>query len=181
LPPLFAELSYDIIDVFQEAPDIFGMVGELHPDAGENGHLASVRTRAHSLPQFERDRLEDMVAQMLESYGVTAPPVPIEAIVRGLPLHRAQDVASASPQERLGLAKRLIEKVGHSFWALERGYCGPEGFEPARIEYAARALLLPRAWILGMPRRLQRTWALSHRYGVSELVSASRLQDLELC
>ena len=181
LPPLFAELGYDVVDVFQETPDIFSMVDELHPDAGEEGGWASMRARGHPIPQFERDILEEMVAQMLEGYGVTAPPVPIEAIVRGLPMHRAQDVALASAQERLGLAKRLIEKVGHSFWALERGYCGPEGFELPHIEYAARALLLPRTWILEMPQRLQRAWALSHRYEVSEQVGMSRLHDLELC
>jgi len=180
LPPLFAELGYDVVDVFQETPDIFSIVGELHPDAGEDGGWASVRAR-HSLGQFERKKLEEMAVQMLEGYGVTAPPVPIEAIVRGLPLQRAQEVATVSVQDRLSLAERLIEKVGHSFWALERGYCGPEGFEPLCIVYAARALLLPRPWVLEMPQRLQRPWALAHRYQVAESVGVSRLQDLELC
>ena len=181
LPPLFAELGYDVIDVFQETPDIFGMVDELRPDAGEDGDWAAVQARGDQLAQFERDKLEEMVTQMLEGYGVTTPPVPIEAIVRGLPRHRAQEVAPASDQERLGLAEKLIEKVGHSFWTLERGYCGPEGFDLPHIEYAARALLLPRAWILEMPQRLRRSWALSHRYRVSEKVGSLRLQDLELC
>lgn len=183
LPPMFAELSYDTVDVFEEAPDLFATVGELRADAGEeqfhrlveiDPQLAA-RQRLH---QVEQDMLEEMVYGMVYSYGTTEPPVPVEAMAAGRRPDAASPIETAAPHERLRIAAQVIERLGRSAWAVERGYCGPEGFTPPQIEYAARALLLPRQWLLQTPASLRRPWALAHRYVVPEETAMLRLYDL---
>jgi hypothetical protein len=181
LPPLFGELGYDVVDVFEETPDIFGLVSDLHPDAGEESFSegGSVPFR-QQLTKEQREALEKMVLGMIQSYRTTEPPVPVEAIATGLRPSQASSVETAPAHDRLQLAERTIERLGHSLWAVERGYCGPEGFTPAQVQYAARALLMPRTWLLDIPKALLRPWALAHRYAVSEETATLRLYDLSL-
>ncbi len=179
LPPLFRELSFDTVDVFEESPAVFGLVSDLRPDAGEEALSGQGETAAvPQLSEGEREALEEMVYGMIQSYGTTEPPVPVEAIAAGLRPDRAGDVPTAPAHDRLLLAERTIQRLGHSVWAVERGYCNPEGFTPAQIEYAARALLLPRPWLTRTPRALLRSWALAHRYGVPEATAMLRMYDL---
>ena len=39
LPPMFAEISYSYVDVFEEEPQLFIRIRELRPDAGEKPAL----------------------------------------------------------------------------------------------------------------------------------------------
>jgi hypothetical protein len=177
LPPMFRELSYDTLDVFQSAPNVFGVISDVHPDAGEIPvSIAAVSTQ--DLTITEQEALEEMAQTMLQGYGVTEPPVPIEAIAVGARPDRAHTISRASSRDRLQLAERTVQRLGSSVWAVERGYCSPEGFTPAQIKYGARALLLPRAWLIKTPRALLRTWALAHRYAVPEEAARARLYDL---
>lgn len=179
LPPLFKELSYDTVDVFEETPGTFALVSDLHPDAGEepNPELDEI-TPTLQLPKVEQEMLEEMVSGMLQSYGTTGPPVPIEAIAAGLRPDRAGEVETAPPHDRLHLAEQTIQRLGRSVWAVEKGYCGPEGFTPEQVQYAARALLLPRPWLAKTAQALLRPWALAHRYAVPEETAMLRLYDL---
>jgi hypothetical protein len=184
LPPLFAELSYDTIDVLQEVPHIFDRVSELRPDAGERSLSRLVDTdprlaARQKLHRVKQEMLEEMVYGIIYSYGTTRPPVPIEAMTAGRRPGSTGDVETAPPHERLHMARQLIEQLGRSNWAVERGYCSSRGFTPAQIEYAARALLLPRQWILKTSKALRRPWALAHRYAVPEETVMLRLHDLE--
>jgi hypothetical protein len=183
LPPMFAELSYSVIDVFEEQPEAFGLVSELRPDAGERSlpRLADTDPRLavqRDLRQVEQELLEEMVYGMIYSYGLTAPPVPIEAMAAGLRPESASNTCAASPGERVRITEGLIERLGHTSWALQRGYCGPEGFTPNQIQYAARALLLPRHWLRDEPLHSQQPAALAGRYVVSEEIAMLRLHDL---
>ena len=179
LPPLFKELSFETVDVFEESPDAFGLISNLRPDAGEQAFSEPDETAAMPhLSEVEREALEKMVHGMIQSYGTTEPPVPVEAIAAGLSPDKVGDVETAPGHDRLLLAERTIQRLGRSVWAVERGYCGPEGFTPAQIEYAARALLLPRHWLTRTPRALLRSWALAHRYGVPEATATLRMNDL---
>jgi hypothetical protein len=184
LAPLFAGLSYSTIDVFEENPDIFALVHELRPDAGEKPlpRLVDVDPRLavqQKLLKVEQELLEQMAHGLIYSYGVAEPPVPVEAMAAGLQPENAQEAETASPLERLWLTRGLIEKLGHSTWAMERGYCGPEGFSPAQIEYAARALLLPRHLILLIPKERRHPADLAQRYIVPEETAVLRLHDVE--
>jgi hypothetical protein len=184
LPPMFAELPYDVIDVFEETPHILQAVSELRPDAGESPlfRLSERDPRVatqQKLRQIERNLMEEMVYGIIYSYGVTRPPVPIEAMAAGLPLERATEIEPISPAERLRLAEEMIDKLGRSPWAVERGYGDGKGFTPAQTEYAARALLLPRHWLLKIPEHLRWPPALILRFLVPEWVVSWRLHDLE--
>ncbi len=177
LPPLFRELGYDTIDVFEASPDVFDLVSDLRPDAGEMPvSIAAVSTQ--ELSKLEQDALEEMTYNMLRDYGVTEPPVPIEAMSVGMRPDQAHTIPTAPSHDRLHLAEKTIQKLGSSIWIVEQGYCGPEGFTPAQIKYGARAILLPRTWLVKTPRALLRTWALAHRYAVPEETAKARLYDL---
>lgn len=183
LPPLFPELAFSIIDVFEEEPDIFALVGELRPDAGEKPipRLVDNDPRLalqEKLRTVEQKLLEEMVYGIIFSYGATEPPVPIEAMAAGKRPETAR-LNFASPQERQRMSEEMIERLGHSTWALTRGYCSPEGFTPAQIDYAARALLLPRHWLLQTPQDLQHPPILAQRYIVTEEIAMLRIHDLE--
>jgi len=184
LPPMFAELPYDTIDVFEETPHVFGAVGELRPDAGEVAlfRLSERDPRValqQKLCRVERNVLEEMVYGIVYSYSVTEPPVPIEAMVAGLPPERATEITPVSPVERMRLAEKMIDKLGYSLWAIEHGYGDGSSFSSAKIEYAARALLLPRHWLLKIPEPMRRPPALARCFRVPEQVVSWRLYDLE--
>jgi hypothetical protein len=177
LPPLFRELSYETVDVFEAAPDVFSLVSDLQPDAGETP-VSSSAVFTQDLSAAEQEALEEMAHNMLRGYGVTEPPVPIEAMSLGMRPDLAHTVPTAPSHDRLQLAERTVQRLGSSIWAIEQGYCSPEGFTLAQIKYGARAILLPRAWLLKTPRALLRTWALAHRYAVPEEAARTRLYDL---
>lgn len=184
LPPMFAELSYSFVDVFEEEPEIFALVHDLRPDAGERLLPRLVETdprlaEQQRLREVEQELLEEMVYGLVYSYGATEPPVPIEAMAAGVPPENAGDVQTETPPERLRMARQFVERLGHSGWALDRGYCGPEGLTQAQIEYAARALLLPRLWILNTPPEQRDPSTLAERYVVPEETAILRKHDLE--
>lgn len=184
LPPMFAELRYSTVDVFEEKPDIFAVINELRPDAGEKPLVRLVETDPRMAVQeklrgIEHDVLEEMVDRMVYTYGIGEPPVPIEAMAAGLQSKNAGQVETARPPERLRMAEEMIELLGRSAWATERGYCGPEGFSRTQIHYAARSLLMPRDWILKMPRELRLPAPIARLYVVPEETATLRLHDLE--
>jgi hypothetical protein len=181
LAPMFAELNYSTVDVFEETPDIFALVHELRPDAGERGLLRLVEVDPRlevekNLRRVEQDLMEQMTYGLVYSYRVIAPPVPVEAMIAGLRPEMAATVPTAKPEERLQLADRLITRLGLSKWALEREYCGPDGFSPAQVGFAARALLMPRHWIHKDPPS---PVDLARRYVVPVGAVLLRLHDLE--
>jgi hypothetical protein len=184
LPPMFAEISYSYIDVFEEEPEFFARIHELRPDAGEKPLARLVETVPElavkqRLRKVEQDLLEEMAYGLVYSYGITAPPVPIEAMAAGTQPDQSGDVETASPEERQTIAQRFVERLGHSNWAMERGYCGPEGFTSTQIQYAARALLLPRHWVLGLPKESRQPSKLAKSYAVLEETAVLRIHDLE--
>lgn len=184
LPPMFAELLFSTIDVFEETPDIFAVIGELRPDAGERAlpRLVEIDPRLavhQKARRVEQDVLEQMAYGLVYSYQLTEPPVPIEAMAAGAPPHEAADYETLSPNERLRLAEGLVERLGRSSWAMERGFCGPDGFTRAQVEYAARALLMPRHWMKKTPQGLWRSTELARRCLVPEEAAVLRMHDLE--
>jgi hypothetical protein len=184
LPPMFPELSYSVIDVFEEEPEIFERVSELRPDAGERPlhRLADTDPRIgvqQKLRQVEQELLEEMVYGIIYSYGLTEPPVPVEAMATGLQPEHARTNKIASPQERVRIAEEMIERLGRSEWATSHGYSKPDGFTRVQIEYAARALLMPRRWILKTPQNSRLSAQLARRYAVTEITATLRLHDLE--
>lgn len=184
LPPLFGELSFSVIDVFEEEPELFALISELRPDAGEKPIARLVETDPRlavevRLRKVEQELLEEMVYGIIYSYGAEEPPVPVEAMETGLQPEASSTLKMASPQERLRISERFIEKLGHSTWATRRGYCSPKGFTPSQIQYAARALLMPRHWLLRSPQEIQHLAALAGRYVVTEETVILRLHDLE--
>jgi hypothetical protein len=184
LPPLFPELGFSTVDVFEENPGIFALVAELRPDAGEKPLPRLVDDDPQlalqdRLRRVEQTLLEEMVYGIIYSYGATEPPVPIEAMAAGLRRENADQVTVASPQERQRMSEEMIERLGHSTWASTRGYCSHEGFAPAQIRYAARALLLPRHWLLKSPQELQNPSTLAGRYVVTKEAATLRIHDLE--
>jgi hypothetical protein len=184
LPPMFAELPYSEVDVFEEEPDLFAKIHELRPDSGERPLVRLTDSDPKlavqkKLQEVEQDLLEEMVYGLIYSYGASEPPVPVEAMAAGLQPEQARRVQLAPPQERLRLTERFVGRLGLSSWAKERGYCGPEGFSLSQIQYAARALLLPRRWILNIPRELRQPQNLAQRYVVPEETAMLRIHDLE--
>jgi hypothetical protein len=184
LPPMFAELSYSVVDVLEEEPDIFALIHELRPDAGESPLLRLVEADPQlavqqELRKVEQDLLEEMAYGLIYSYGIKEPPIPVEAMAAGVQPENASAVKITSPQERLHSAEEFVERLGRSKWAMARGYCGSEGFTPTQIAYAVRALLLPRHWILNIPRELRQPNNLAQRYVVSEEIAMLRIHDLE--
>lgn len=184
LPPMFAELSFSYIDVFEEEPELFSLIRELRPDAGEEPLPRLVDTIPElavqqELRKVEQDLLEEMAYGLVYSYGVTEPPIPVEAMAAGLQPENAAGAKTAAPPERLRIAERFIERLGHSAWAVERGYCDPEGFTLTQIQYAARALLLPRHWVLKLPLESRLPLTLAEHCVVPEEAAVLRIHDLE--
>jgi hypothetical protein len=183
LPPMFAEIPFSLIDVFEEMPEIFAVIGELRPDAGEKvlprlvelDPALALRKRLHKV---EQELLEELVYGMIYSYRVIRPPVPVEAMAAGAAPEQAVEITVVSPEQRLALSEGLIERLSHSSWTVERGYCGPEGFTRPQIEYAARALLLPRHWLLRLPAERRHPSVLARRYLVPQDAVVLRLHDL---
>jgi hypothetical protein len=184
LAPMFAELSYSVIDVFEEEPDTFALVSELRPDAGERPLQRLVDTdpriaRKQMLRKVEQELLEEMAHGIVQSYGVTAPPVPIEAMAAAKTFQEATEIKRVSPQERVRQAEALVKRLGLSDWAVKRGFCDVEGFSSLQIAYAARALLMPREWILKIPEGLRHPSDLARQYAVTNEAAILRLHDLE--
>jgi hypothetical protein len=184
LPPMFAELSYSIVDVFEEEPDLFTRIHELRPDSGERPLPRLVDAFPElavqkRLRKVEQELLEEMTYGLVYSYGVSEPPVPVEAMAAKVQPEDAGDVETASPKERQEITEGFIQRLGHSVWAVERGYCGPEGFRPAQVQLAARTLLMPRHMVMRISREARQPSHLAKRFLVPEEMAVLRMHDLE--
>jgi hypothetical protein len=96
LPPLFVELAYDTIDVFQESPDLFLLISERKPDSGEEQFEGKI-SRLSSPPTTPAAPLE-------QEPRLTHPPARERETppVRKLPPRQPAVPAAAKPPEDVG-------------------------------------------------------------------------------
>ncbi len=105
--------------------------------------------------------IESIVSELMDHYGIDAPPVPIEAILQNPARGMWQEVAfSALPPEyvslkepfalRLALARLLVDMLLGCPWGEERGLAGLSRQEKT-VPAMTRALLMPRSLLMGLP------------------------------
>lgn len=115
LPPLFVELAYDTIDVFQEFPDLFLLVAERKPDSGEEQFEGKI-SRISPPPTFpepppEREpRLTPPPARERETPSVRKLP----------PRQPAQPAAAKPPDDVEARTAPPVQLPAEAFSEIER-------------------------------------------------------------
>jgi len=114
-----------------------------------------------AIPPETRARINRLATTLLERYQITAPPVPIERILRQ-PL---DDLWEAHPSQisfilghgiyryapRLAEARLLYRMLADNSAAREAGLDTPWPVSRRAIKYFARCLLMPEGWIRALP------------------------------
>jgi hypothetical protein len=134
-------------------------------------------------------RVERVMAELLDTYGVYAPPVPIEAILQR-PRPGMWEIVDFSELSgtffamkdphgpRLALARLLVRLLVSTPWGMERGLGELEG-RPTAVYAAARALLMPRPMLMALPAASLVPGTISILYEVPETEVERRLVEIE--
>ena len=143
-----------------------------------------------AIPPETRARINRLAATLLERYQITAPPVPIERMLRQ-PLG---DLWEAHPSQisfilghgiyryapRLAEARLLYRMLSDSAEAREAGLDAPWPVPRRAIKYFARCLLMPEGWIRALPQPDRTPDVASEIFQVTSYDVIIRLAELGL-
>ncbi len=143
-----------------------------------------------AIPPETRARINRLVNALLERYQVTAPPVPIDRMLRQ-PLdglwepHPSQisfilghGIYRYAP--RLAEARLLYRMLSDSVPARQAGFDTPWPVSRRAIKYFARCLLMPDDWIRALPQPERTPDAVSEIFQVTSYDAIIRLAELGL-
>lgn len=110
-----------------------------------------------AIPAEARARIEKLANSLLERYKVSAPPVPIDQILKD-PLLDLWDVDPTQVSSsfghglfrhapRLASARLLYRAISESAAARQAGLDAPWPASRREVKYFARCVLMPEAWI----------------------------------
>ena len=145
---------------------------------------------ASAIPPETRARITRLVNALLERYQVTAPPVPIERMLKqpfdGLwEAHPSQisfimghGIYRYAP--RLAEARLLYRMLSDSVPARRSGLDIPWPVSRRVIKYFARCLLMPEDWIRALPQSDRTPDAVSEIFQVTSYDAIIRLAELGL-
>ena len=143
-----------------------------------------------AIPPETRARINRLVNTLLERYQVTAPPVPIERMLK----QPIGDLWEAHPSQisfilghgiyryapRLAEARLLYRMLSDSPIVREAGLDTPWPVSPRVIKYFARCLLMPEDWIRALPPSDRTPDVVSEIFQVTSYDAIIRLAELGL-
>jgi hypothetical protein len=143
-----------------------------------------------AIPLETRVRINRLVNALLERYSVSAPPVPVERILRqpldGLwEAHPSQisfimghGIYRYAP--RLAEARLLYRMLSDNVAARDAGLDTPWPVSRRAIKYFSRCLLMPEEWIRALPQSDRTPDAISEIFQVTSYDAIIRLAELGL-
>jgi hypothetical protein len=143
-----------------------------------------------SPPSETRARIHRLAQRLLERYGVTTPPVPIDEMLRRPVL----DLWDTNPEKvssiighglyryapRLAAARLLYRYISDSAQARAAGFDAPLPAARREVKYFARCLLMPEAWIRALPEADRTPDTISEKFQVTPFDALIRLAELGL-
>lgn len=143
-----------------------------------------------AIPVELRAQIEKLANDLLARYQVTAPPVPIENILRD-PLLDLWDIDPSQMSSsfghgifryapRLAQARLLFRAIADSQAARAAGLNAPGPSSSREVKYFARCLLLPENWIKQLPANELSVEAISEKFQVPPFDVIVRLGELGL-
>lgn len=136
----------------------------------------------------DTQQLEQVVRELIELYGVTAPPIPIEQMLQHPHPDMWNDVdmddfsssflnikTPFSP--RISLARFLARQIAKSDWGAQRGVEALDGDEDAIYRFA-RMIAMPVDLVLELNAESRTAQLVSLHFEVPEEDARLRLQDL---
>lgn len=137
-----------------------------------------------------RQQIDLLVQSLLERYGVTQPPVPVERMLQQSE-HTLWDIDPTEMsatighglyrfEPRMAQARLLYRAICDSESAREHGLDVP--WPPSRheIKYFARSLLMPEAWVRAIPAGQRGPDALGELFQAPSFDVVTRLAELGL-
>ncbi len=137
-----------------------------------------------------RTQLDQLAHLLLERYQVTAPPVPIDLMLKQ-PLDQlwvvdyeqisfslGHGIYEYAP--RLAEARLLYRSLADNAAAAQAGFVAPWPIAGRAIKYFARSLLLPAAWIRALPEPDRTPEAIGENFQVPPSDAIVRLAELGL-
>ena len=143
-----------------------------------------------TLPDARRAELDAAALDLLQLHNVTQPPVVIEDILRrpAADLWRPDlvdlSLQSFESHERYAarptIARLVARYAGNSLWARQRGLAADSGLTPDEVRYFARALLMPKDWMIALQPNERSPASVRLRFHVPREDAAQRLAELNL-
>jgi hypothetical protein len=141
-------------------------------------------------PLDTRARIHLLAQRLLDHYRVTAPPVPIDELLRRPVL----DLWDTNPEKvssiighglyryapRLAAARLLYRYISDSAGARAAGFDAPWPAARREVKYFARCLLMPEDWIRALPEADRTPDAISGKFQVTPFDALIRLAELGL-
>ncbi len=137
-----------------------------------------------------RARIHQLVRRLLDEYDVTAPPVPIDAMLRrpvsDLWENNREKVSSIVGHglyryaPRLAEARLLYRNISDSTAARAAGFDAPWPASRREVKHFARCLLMPEDWIRALPEIDRTPDAISEKFQVTPFDALIRLAELGL-
>ncbi len=143
-----------------------------------------------SAPPETRARIHRLVQRLLDRYGVTTPPVPIDEMLRRPVLN----LWDTNPEKvstiighglyryapRLAAARLLYRYISDSAGARAAGFDAPWPAARREVKYFARCLLMPDDWIRALSEADRTPDAISGKFQVTPFDALIRLAELGL-
>ncbi len=139
--------------------------------------------------QQQTEQLESVAAELIEVFGVLAPPVPIESMLQNpvdglwnkMDLNQLSGsflVIKDQYSPRMSLARLLARHVVNSTWGQSRQLPDLIESDENRLRTFARMLIMPRAMINSLTASARTAAAVSQEFEVPEEDAHTRLTDL---
>ncbi len=143
-----------------------------------------------AIPAETRARIEKLANALLDRYKVTAPPVPIDRMLKD-PLLDLWDVDPTQLSSsfghgifrhapRLASARLLYRAISESAEARKTGLDAPWPASRREVKYFARCVLMPEAWIRGVPDKDRIIDTIAEKFQVPPFDVIVRLGELGL-
>jgi len=141
-----------------------------------------------AIPADMRARIEKLASALLDRYKVTAPPVPIDRMLKDPLL----DLWDADPAQlsssfghgifrhapRLASARLLYRAISESAEARKTGLDAPWPASRREVKYFARCVLMPEAWIRSLPEQARVIDTIAEKFQVPPFDVIVRLGEL---
>ena len=136
------------------------------------------------------EQLEHLSQELMRTFGIHAPPVPIETMLqsppKGMwaevdPMQLSGSFISISHRfsPRISIARMLVRHIIDSPWGATNNLSGLIS-TPEEVTQFARMLLMPKDMIMSLTKRSQNPTAISMQFEVPEDDASARLIELTL-
>ena len=137
----------------------------------------------------ELQKLEKIASELINVYGITTPPVPVETMLRKPHnnMWKQVDINQLSGtflsitdhfSPRMSLARLLARHAAYSNWGRERELDQLLAADPENIRAFARMLIMPMAMVSGLSNAARNPTTMSMKFEVPESDARTRLLEL---